>query len=403
MDAFLNILLTHPDLSLLLALPVLGALAAGLGHWLGWRVLFGPIPALKWQSGLLGAKSQDITRTMGERLMPRISLSEFFHLMEPERIAAHISDSVLLRLEDYVDAIMTEKYAVLWANLPMVLRQRIYNRVRKQLPAMLDNLVDDMAENMDELTDLPTLLQERLGSEPAQLTALLESCLQSEKQFLLQSGVLIGVLLGGAELALLSHWAAPGWALPCLAIATTIFAYWLPRRLLFYPMAPISTLGRVWQGYLYRQQPGFARLLAHQLVESVFTIRSLMQVLMSGPVARRTRAMIKRHLRPLLEAGLVRTTIQLMMGVRGYADIKQLAIERAVSTTMGSLADAEFNHDRTRLIEGISQHHFQDIPPNELFQLVHPLLAEEEWLQYLIVIAVGLGVGMLEWAWLVLF
>lgn len=404
MPSFLDTLLSHPDLCLLLAMPVLAAFLGGVGNWLGWRVLFGSLllQGTPWRRGLLGARAVPVARQMGETLASRISLSELFRLMEPERIAGHVSDSVMLRLDDYVDAIMAEKYAVLWDNLPAALRQRMYARVRKQLPSMLDNLVDDMAENIDALTDLPTLLGEQLGNHPERLVAVIEGALQAEKRFLLQTGVLVGLLLGGAELALFAWQPLPGWALPCIAVAVAILSFWLPRRLLLHPVQPVSFAGHAWQGLAYRQRPGFAALLSRRLVEEVLSLRSLMHMLLSGPGARRTRAMIKHHLRPLMEAGLVRTTIQLLLGMEGYAHIKQLVVERAVATTIGSLSEPGFNHDRTALIESACQEHLGDLAPAELYGLLHPLLAEEEWVQYLVVMTAGLGLGLFQWLWLVL-
>lgn len=403
MDAFLNTLLSHPDFALLLSLPLLAALMGGLANWLGWRVLFGGLPLKKWPNGILGERSSGIARELGERLMSRVSLSEYFHLMEPERIATRVTETVMMRLEDFVDEIMMEKYAVLWSNLPVALRQRMYARVRKQLPALLDNLVDDIAENVDTLTDIPSLLEERLGSEPSRFNALLEECLKDEKRFLLQSGVLIGLLVGGAELALFTVKPLPAWTLSVLAIGCSILAYWLPRRMLFHPVEPVSFGKWTWQGRIYRQPSKFVSLLIHQLVEEVLNIRILIQVLLSGSVARRTRTMIRRHLRPLLDAGLVRTTIQLIFGARGYADVKQLAVDRAITTAIASLADVDFNQERSQRIDEVSQRQFQDMTPAEQFRLLHSVMAEEEWLQYVTVIATGFVFGMVQWAWMIHF
>lgn len=404
MSDFLAAFLARQDVCFLLAMPLLAGLLGGLGNWLGWRVLFGPLPGLRnvWRLGLLGARAEPLTQKMGEALASHISLSELFRLMEPERIAEHVSDSVMPRLNDYVDDIMAEKYAVLWDNLPAALRQRMYSRVRRQLPAMLDNLVDDMAENIDAIVDLPTLLREQLGREPARFTALLENTLQQEKRFLLKAGVAVGFLTGLLALAFYYSLNLPGWSLPCMGLTVAVLSFWVSRRLLFLPVLPARLAGMTWQGRVYRYRPGFATLLSQRLVEQVFSLRSLMQVLLSGPAARRTRAMTKRHMRPLLEAGVVRTTIQLLLGVEGYAHIKQLVVDRAVLATMGSLSDADFSHERTSLIEMACDDHLHEMGPAELHDLLHPLLAESEWVQYMVVMATGVAVGLLQWLWLVL-
>lgn len=406
MPAFIDNFLAHPDLALLLAIPFLAAALGAASQWLGWQLLFGPLPLKethKWRQGLLGGNAGFLAQQMGEKLSPRVSLSELVRSMEPERIAGHVTDSVMLRLDDYIDEIMMERYSVIWANLPVALRQRMYARVRKQLPSILDNLVDDMAEHVDLLIDLPSLLREELGTQPARLTDMLKDILQPEKHFLLRAGMYSGALLGCIELFIWAHSTLPAWALLALSVAIAIFSYWFPRRLLLYPLAPTPFMGKRRQGFVYQQTPAFSERLAAKLVDEVFSLGRLMQVLLSGQVARRVRGMVKRHLRPLMDAGLVRTTIQLLLGAEGYANIKQSVVDRAVTTTIQSLSDASFSLERTALIEDVCRRHFQGMDPVETHALLEPFFTEETWAQYVTVIAAGSLLGLAQWLWVIVF
>jgi hypothetical protein len=391
-------LLQRPDLWLLLLLPVCAAMLGGLGNWLALRLLFGPLPlhGVRRQ-GIIGEHAVAVADRLGAALMQHLSLSELFRLMEPEKIAGHLSESVMGRLEDYVDDIMTEKYAVLWDNLPELVRRRVYGRVRRQLPSILDSMVDDMAENIDQLVDVHALVAELLGRDPALLTGLFDEALQQERRFLIRSGFLIGLLLGVVEAGIWFLSPKP-WILPVAGVAIMVGCFWLPRQLLFYLAEPRRLGGLFRQGWIYHHQSAVMGILARHLTEDVLSLRVLMRSLLSGSRATRTRAMIKRHMRPLLDAGMVRTTIQLLLGAEGYVHIKQQVIDRAVQMTMGSLSEADFNHDRAGPVQDVCTQRLVALDAATFRALVEPLLDEGAWMQVLVLIGLGAGAGLAQWA-----
>lgn len=397
MSQLLDALLQRQDLWLLLSLPVFAAMLGGLGNWLALRLLFGPLPlAGVRRQGILGEHAVAVSDRLGEVLMRQLSLSELFRLMEPEKIATHLSDSVLGRLEDYVDDIMAEKYAVLWDNLPELVRRRVYGRVRRQLPSILDNMVDEMAENIDQLVDVRALVTELLSRDPALLTGLFDEALQQERRFLIRTGLVTGLFLGALE-ALLWFYLPRPWVLPVSGVAIMVASFWLPRQLLFYLAAPRPD-GHERRGWIYHHQSDVMTTLARHLTEDVLSLRVLMRALMSGSRASRTRAMIKRHMRPLLDAGMVRTSIQLLLGAEGYANIKQQVVDRAVLMTIGSLSEVDFNHERAAPVQDVCTRRLVAMDATGFRDLVEPILDEGAWIQVVVVVSLGFMLGLAQLA-----
>ncbi len=382
----------RPDFCFLLGLPLL---TAALG-WLANRVLllflFGPLPAQGlWHHGVLAAQPQEPARELALQLARHLQMAELFRLMEPEKIAAHLGESVAGRLEEYVDGIMAERHAVLWDNLPLLLRQRIYARVRRQLPLVLDNMIDDMAENIEAVVDVQGMTEAVLQQEPGLLSRLYAGVLPAEQAFLLRAGAIAGLLAGLAVAWLWCFYPRPSW-LPLLMAVAMALAVALPRRLLLDACLPG---GRT--GWMHRPGASVAPALAGWLSVEVLSLRRLMQLLLSGDRAVRTRAMIRRHLRPLLEAGRVRTTIQLLLGGQGYVDIKQLALDRTVSLTVGSLSDAGFSQDRAAEVEDACAMHLSRLGPVDMEKLVRPVLQYRWWQQVVLAMAIGMLAGMAQW------
>lgn len=397
MPHFLDLLWLRPDFWWLLAIPLVAAILGGLGNWLSVQLLFGSLPlAGRYRQGILAAHAKKVAPALAETLASRFCLSELFRLMEPEKIAHHVSDTVLGRLDAHVADIMSEKYAVLWDNLPELVRQRVYVRIRRQLPSILDNLVDDMAENIDALVDMRELMTELLDNEPVLLVRLFEAALQTEVRFMRRVGVGVGLVLGLLELVLWSQAPRP-WLLPIMAMGIVVVAHWLPRQLLFWPSAPFKPGFFARHGWLYRQPSALPSVLAGQLTADVFNLRRFMQSLLEEERVRRTRSMIRRHMQPLMDAGMVRISLQLVLGAEGYAYIKQRIVDRAVMMTLGVLAQADIGYAGAGLVQGICTTRLHAMPVLDRQNLVRLILDEGLWLQWSVMAIVGMTAGLLQW------
>lgn len=389
MSLFPDALALRPDFWFLLTLPLVTA-ASG---WLVNRVLllfiFGPLPVPgAWRSGLLGARGGSVAQEVSAQLSRHLHMGELFRLMEPEKIASHLGESIEGRLDEYVDGIMSERHAVLWDNLPYLLRQRIYSRVRRELPSMLDSMIDEMAENIDAIVDVRGMVEDVLARESGLLALMFAGVLHAEQAFLARAGAWLG-FASGLLLAVFFCLYPQSFLLPVMMAVIMILCVWLPRELLLRARLPWGQLGR-----LHRRGSVLAAALATWLSREVLSLRNLMRLLLTGARAPRTRSMIKRQLRPLLDAGMVRTTIQLLLGVKGYADIKQLTLDHTVSLTMGSLSDAGFSHDRSIEVQEACVAHLSCLTPVDMEQLVRPVLQSQWWWQLLLAGGLGLAAGL---------
>lgn len=375
------------DAWLIFVLPVAGAALGALANRLSSRLLFGPMPfGEHWPAALVGqaeAAADRLAEGLGRSLRP----GELFRLMEPEKVAAAVARSVQGRLDEHVDEIMRDRHSVLWDNLPQALRWRVYARVERQLPFILDNLVEDLAEHMDELTDLQSLLREVIGHHPDIIAGLLEEALREECAFLQRAGVAVG--LGVGLLQVLAWLQYPhGWLQVVLAGALVLAALQLPRAWL-YRTGAIPGTGR-------KAGEGLARVFSRRLGNEVFNARRLLHAVVTGSKSSRSRSIIRRHMRPLLETGMVRTTLQLLAGAEGYAHIKQLVTDRVMALTVDALDDGHPDERQGERIESACRQRLQALEPVEVRALVQPVLDQGLWWRYCVVALVGGLAGLLE-------
>lgn len=374
---------------LIFVLPLAAAALGALASWLSLRLLFGPLPFAGRLAPALVLDGDLVLDRLADGLGRSLRPGELFRLMEPEKIAAAVAQAVNGRLDEHVDEIMRERHSVLWDNLPQLARQRVYARVDRQLPSILDNLVEELAEHMDEFTDLRDLLRDAIVARRDLLAGLLQEALAEECAFLRRAGVMAGLAVGVFQLFVWLHYPAP-WMQVALAVGVVLAAVELPRRLLYRG-------GRI-PGTEHRVGDGLAEVFSRRLAGEVLSARHLLHAVVTGPKAGRARSIIRRHMRPLLETGLVRTTFQLLVGAQGYAHIKHLVTERITALTVDTLGEGYVDRRQGTRIEDACRQRLQALPPAEVRALLQPVLDDGLWWRITTVLLLGLVAGLIE-AW----
>lgn len=372
---------------LIFVLPLVAAALGALANVLSSRLLFGPLPFGGYCRPALVRNAGPVADRLAEGLGRTLHPGPLFQLMEPEKIAAAVAQAVIGRLDEHVDEIMRERNSVLWDNLPRAARQRVYSRVERQLPSILDNLVDDLAIHMDELTDFRALLRDVIGARQDLLAESLEEALQEECAFLRRSGAIVGLALGSVQS--LVWWHHPqAWWLIVSAVAIPLAAVLAPRALLYRAGGiPLSS---------QRAGEGLALVVSRRLAGDVFNARHLLHAVVTGPHASRARSMIRRHMRPLIETGLVRTTLQILFGAEAYAHIKQAVTDRVTALTLDTLEGGYLDARQGARIEQACRERLQSLDAGEVRSLVEPLLDEGLWWRLVAVAGLGLLAGVLE-------
>jgi uncharacterized membrane protein YheB (UPF0754 family) len=97
---------------------------------------------------------------------------------------------------------------------------------------------------------------------------------------------------------------------------------------------------------------------------------------------------------------MVRTLIQLVLGVEGYAYLKQAVVDRAVALTMGSLSDSGFNRQRAGQVQELCRERLAALPPEELHDVLRPAFEEGAWVHVLLGAVLGLAAGLVQLAFL---
>lgn len=391
----------RPDFWQFAAIPVVATLIGVVVNWLAVQMTFAParfvgVPGLGWQ-GIVPGKAERLSGLLVDHTLGRLtSLYELFLSMEPEKLTRHVIDTVNDRIEDYVEEVFGARNSVLWENLPTVIKARVYARVRRQLPEILDNIVEDLAQNIEELVDLKEMVVRRMAADSSPLVNLFQACGARELRLAPVLGGVFGLLGGLLQMAAYALRPEP-WVLLVLGLAGGYLSIWLTHNIMFRPREPHRFGPFTVQGLFLRRKAEVAAKFCEVSVREIINLRSLMLEMLTGARSDRTRAIIRRRVRPLLDTGVVRTAVQLTLGAQGYASLRHVLAEKAVTMALEPLSEPGFSVERSGGIGAVVLPRLQAMSNADFQQILVMIFKEDEWRLLLLGAVVGGVAGWLDW------
>ena len=174
---------------------------------------------------------------------------------------------------------------------------------------------------------------------------------------------------------------------------------WVAINMVFRPLDPVKIGPWNLQGVFLKRQVEVSEKFAHLATMEMMSIKHIMTEVLTGSRSDRTRALIKRHISPVLEGGVVRTAMQLTVGPSAYAALKKTVTDKAMIMSLEPIQDPRFNRERAHIIEKIFADRMKLMSPKEFQDLLRPAFEEDEW----IVIVMGAVMGFVAgWMQLIL-
>jgi len=390
----------------LLSLPIMAALVGWFTNWLAIQMSFYPVQFIGvgfigWQ-GVIPRKAEKMAHICIDRTLQQFgNLQSVYQKLEPQRIVEQVISQVTPRLDEYIDEVMYEIQPVLWDNLPLFLKRRIYQWAREQLPSRIEELVEDFGDDLDDLVDLKTLLSRELRQHPDLMNRIFQQAGAVELRSVINRGAIIGGLLGAALIPLWTWYPEP-WLLPVGGFAIGFITNWLAINLIFAPLLPRRILFWKVQGLFLRRQPEISDVWARLVAEELITVEKVADAMLNGARGDRTRAIIQKHLRPLLDnSAVMKLTAQVTVGMTGYTELKKVMNQKAVLATRDVFGDPAFNRERAPVVAGVLSEQMRALGPREFQDILRPAFREEEFRLMLVGGAFGALAGLVQFLSLV--
>ena len=330
----------NPEFWKHLSIPVVAALVGWSTNWVAIKLTFLPLefvgirPFLGWQ-GIIPSKAGKMARIFVDKTMFRLgTLEEVFRYMEPDRIAAHISEVMDRRLEAYTDEIMFYGNPTVWKILPRAVKNNIYDRVREEMPALVRNLMREAAQHVEELIDFKDMLTERLEGDKDLLNRLFLEAGRIEFKFIVRSGLYFGFLFGLIQLGVWAFYKS-WWVLPFFGILVGYATNWFAINIIFRPLKPTRIGPWIVQGLFLKRQKEVARVWCRLVTTEILTLQHLVYAMLYGPRSDRARALIKKHIQPIVDEAIegYETVAGIAVGDEALEEIRESVGEKAVQVS----------------------------------------------------------------------
>ena len=128
-----------------LVLAVAGWCVPNLARFLAlWpRFFVGVRPMFGWQ-GYFHANSPLYVDHWSKELLEKVSgLPQIFEYLGPEKIITHQLANLRPQIDGIIDDVMNEDNAVMWENLPVLVKNRFYLRAHRLLPRIIDDIIEE--------------------------------------------------------------------------------------------------------------------------------------------------------------------------------------------------------------------------------------------------------------------
>lgn len=406
-----QIFANRPDFWAILSIVPVTAFVTWAHVWMALKMVFYPIKfwgfhigslPIGWQ-GIVPRKAGRISGIITDNTLSKLgSLKEFLEAMEPEEMADIIGQQVGYDLEHLIDELMMERNPVLWENLPFSIKRRIYAQAQKQMPTVLRELVTELTLNVEGLVDMREMVVRQMENDRQLMVNMFLRVGQKEINFIWHISALIGMFFGVFQMAVWFlvpwHWTVPFWA-AVWGFLTNWIAIWM----VFNPIEPnhirYLKLFRVtkttipfivpvvphvasynWQGAFMKRQNEVSDIFASVVTQDLITLKSIMSEMMYGSRKEKTRRILKRHINKIMETPIVRTSLQLSLGVREYAKLKTDMIDRSIEITMVPISDPVLNQSRAQKIYFMFRDRIRALSPTEFQKLLRPAFQEDEWI-----------------------
>jgi uncharacterized membrane protein YheB (UPF0754 family) len=386
-----------------LSIPFVAAFVGWITNWVAIELTFRPLefvgirPLLGWQ-GIIPSKAAKMAEIFVDKTMFRLgTLQELFQQMEPGIIAAHISKVMDQRLESYTEEIMFYSNPRVWRFLPQAVKNRIYVRVRQEMPRLVDNLMQDAARNVEELIDFKHMLVQRLVGDKRLLNRLFLEAGAVEFKFIIRSGLHFGFLFGLIQLAVWTFHKS-WWVLPTFGVLVGYATNWFAINIIFRPLEPHKIGPWTLQGLFLKRQKEVARVWCRLVTTEILTVQSIIYAMLYGPKSERAKSLIRGHIQPIVDEVVANyePLAQLAVSEASLDEIRESVGEKAVSVSTDPFDHWPFNEDRATVIERLLRERMERLRPKDFQDLLRPCFQEDEMKLILTGAVLGLIAGVAQ-------
>ncbi len=395
-----------------LTIPAVSAVVGFGTNWLAVKMMMYPVEfkgmgPVGWQ-GVIPANAKKMAHVVVDHSVKRVlTQQELIDRIEADKLIDALQNRIEPFVQDIVDEVMSETSHrgipvtdFLWSAAPGGLKARVYSEVKKSMPDVLTRTVQDIRNNLDDMIDINEVIIDKLGNNKRMLIDIFRLAAAREFKFIERSGLYFGFPLG-IPVMFAWYFFPVWWLLPLFGLLVGYITNALAIYLIQKPLDPVRFGPFTVQGLFIKRQKEVSRYFGKVFANDLITAEVIMgEMLKTEHALDRIRDVIQREVNRALEdtQGVFKPLTVLSLGRTEYAKIGKIISERAFEEFQNPDKRAYRYLDEAFDIEETVAERVGALPPDEFFELLHPVIAEDEWKLIAVGGLLGLGAGCWQWA-----
>lgn len=249
-----------------------------------WRADEVPLGLLGWQ-GIVPCKTRKMSRAMVHMVTSQLlSVSEIFGRLDPKTLAKIVAPQVPQLVQEVVQE--TVPRPLFLVGIPGAIYAGMDSLAQAVLRSMnlqfLEGLIRSMQKNVDQIFSLENCVVSQMLQDRSVLGQLFRKCGQAELDFLTNSGLWFGFLLGIIQMIVALFWDNP-WTLSIGGAIVGWATNWLALKWIFCPVDPTRIGPFVLQGKFLTRQPEVSAEFSKFFATQILTAEQLWNSLLTDP------------------------------------------------------------------------------------------------------------------------
>jgi len=342
-----------------ISIPVVAALVGYGTNWVGVKMIFYPIKfwginikqwpeqplgLIGWQ-GIVPSKVNKMSNRLVDIITVKLlSVKEAFARLDSDQLALLLKPSVEQSIEK--EAPWGEFWRMVTAPALLPVLQTVTRR---------------MQTDVEEYLDLRIVVSSAFMADKVLLGELFQKAGRKELDFLVNSGLGFGFILGIFQMAL---WILlPSvWALPTGGALVGYITNWVAIKLIFDPVEPTPVGPFIIQGLFEKRQPEVSVEFSDFLSEKVLTSQRLIGEMVNGSSKEKLEAMVRNSVPGLVPDGVCEAAV---------SSLRKLVLEPS-SHPVHQYVDAKLDIRDTLTVR------LQALSAADFENLLHPVFEEDE-------------------------
>lgn len=387
-----------------LLIPCVAAVVGWFTNWLAVQMIFYPVAftgipiwvrpevplgLIGWQ-GIVPCKTRTMSLAMVDMVSTQLlTVQEVFLRLDPHQLAKLLAptlpDVTLPLLQETLPTWMgkaaTNIFSRSWSQ-GILLRGNTH---------FVTGLVKTLQANIDQVFSLQNCVVNQMLQDRTLLGQLFQKCGHAELDFLTNSGLWFGFLLGLIQMVVALFWDNP-WSLSIGGGIVGLATNWLALKWIFEPVDPVKIGTWILQGKFLRRQPEVAAEFSSFFANNILKSEQVWKSVLTDPTTRPAfGALFAQQFQKLVGGATA-----IFGGVRMDSTVLAAATETAMNKLPEHLPAVYAYMDSTLGLEETLRVRMLKMTSRQFERVLHPIFEEDELTLILAGAVLGFAAGLVQ-------